>query len=134
MRAYELYLRNKDSTTNVCQTTKPVKKINTVKVLIDNTIIGQFRTDWNFFETQSLASRREYCHHNYGLYRDNFKPLYRILLESDIHSQLSFPLTADKNLVVSIIISFPLTTLDKTLFLVTYMIEEIICIGEEFRI
>jgi hypothetical protein len=47
---------------------------------------------------------------------------------------LSFPLTADKNLVVSIIISFPLTTLNKTLFLVTYMIEEIICIGEEFRI
>ena len=47
MRAYELYLRNKDSTTNVCQTTKPVKKIfiNKVKVPIDNTIIDQYDSE-----------------------------------------------------------------------------------------
>jgi len=45
VRAYEPYLRNKDSTTNVCQTTKPVKKIHTVKVLIDNTIIGQYDSE-----------------------------------------------------------------------------------------
>ncbi len=67
MRAYELYLRNKDSTSNVCQTTKPVKKIfiNKVKVPIDNTIIDQYDSERiGIFFRRSLARRREYCRHN----------------------------------------------------------------------